>query len=359
MHSQSLRDKLLNPWIIAEKSGKVISAHCDCMAGLGEACSHIAALLFYIDVLVQQRDSKTVTQEKAYWMVPAALNKIEYKPIRAIDFSSAKAKQRRLVNSTQESPDVCTPLRPARVIKKSAETPVTTPDELSTLFQAINTCATKPAILSIIEPFCEDYIPKPVTPSFPQVLNDLYDPTCVKRNFTELLGHCETVKITVSDEQAKNVEEATRTQAKSKLWHRYRAGRITASRFKAACSTNAANPSVSLIKTICYSECASFTSASSTWGCIHEKQARSDYFDQVKDLHINMYINDSGLIINPVYPHLGASPDGIISCDCCGSGCVEVKCPYCQRSDKLADDDGARLACLEKVNGKLQLKKIT
>ena len=33
-----------SPWIGAEKNGIVICAHCDCMAGLGEACSHIAAI---------------------------------------------------------------------------------------------------------------------------------------------------------------------------------------------------------------------------------------------------------------------------------------------------------------------------
>ena len=29
------------------------TAHCDCMAGLGEACSHVAALLFKIEVGVK------------------------------------------------------------------------------------------------------------------------------------------------------------------------------------------------------------------------------------------------------------------------------------------------------------------
>ena len=33
-------------------------------------------------------------------------------------------------------------------------------------------------------------------------------------------------------------------------------------------------------------------------------------------------------MINPQYPHLGASPDGFIKCSCCGEGVIEIKCPF-------------------------------
>ena len=42
------------------------------MAGLGEVCSHISALLFAIEATVKIRDSKTVTEEPAYWLLPSA-----------------------------------------------------------------------------------------------------------------------------------------------------------------------------------------------------------------------------------------------------------------------------------------------
>ena len=38
LHSQQPREKATSPWIITEQSGKVLAAHCDCMAGLGEVC---------------------------------------------------------------------------------------------------------------------------------------------------------------------------------------------------------------------------------------------------------------------------------------------------------------------------------
>ena len=42
-------DTPLKPWIAAEILGTILCVHCNCMAGLGEACSHIAALLFAVE----------------------------------------------------------------------------------------------------------------------------------------------------------------------------------------------------------------------------------------------------------------------------------------------------------------------
>jgi len=38
----------LLPWIVLKFSGEVLAAHCTCIAGLGECCSHIGAVLFYL-----------------------------------------------------------------------------------------------------------------------------------------------------------------------------------------------------------------------------------------------------------------------------------------------------------------------
>ena len=35
----------------------------------------------------------------------------------------------------------------------------------------------------------------------------------------------------------------------------------------------------------------------------------------------------AGLVINPLYPYLGATPDGFVYCDCCGYGVLEIKSP--------------------------------
>ncbi|XP_060594190.1 uncharacterized protein LOC132748587 [Ruditapes philippinarum] len=57
----------------------------------------------------------------------------------------------------------------------------------------------------------------------------------------------------------------------------------------------------------------------------------------MKQTHTNLLIQQSGLWINPKYPFIGASPDGLVSCDCCGEGVVEIKCPYCAKGKKLSE----------------------
>ncbi|CAI5696237.1 unnamed protein product [Oreochromis niloticus] len=96
LHSQSIRATLLDPWIIAEKSGRILGARCTCMAGLGETCTHVAALLFLIEETVKLRDSKTVTQETAYWLLPTASSKVEFWECRKIDFTVTKRPQVRV-----------------------------------------------------------------------------------------------------------------------------------------------------------------------------------------------------------------------------------------------------------------------
>ncbi|XP_041378713.1 uncharacterized protein LOC121390961 [Gigantopelta aegis] len=86
MHSQRMTAKPLNPWIIAEKGGRVLAAHCDCMAGLGEVCTHVAALLFAIEATIKIRDSKTVTDEKAYWLLPGGVKGVSYQELHNIDY---------------------------------------------------------------------------------------------------------------------------------------------------------------------------------------------------------------------------------------------------------------------------------
>ena len=57
--------------------------------------------------------------------------------------------------------------------------------------------------------------------------------------------------------------------------------------------------------------------------------------------HVDFEVHNCGLIIDPAYPYLGASPDGIVNCKCCGRGLIEVKCPYLCR-DSLSFEDASK-----------------
>ena len=95
MHSQRVRDTSLASWIIALDSGTIESAHCNCMSGISETCSHVGALLFAIECYVRHRETRTVTQEKAYWIVPPT-REISQAPVCDIDFTSASSKYKNL-----------------------------------------------------------------------------------------------------------------------------------------------------------------------------------------------------------------------------------------------------------------------
>ena len=60
-HSQRLSATSLRPWVAVEKIGTVVCAHCDCMAGLGEACSHVVAVLFALEANMQVKKSVSCT----------------------------------------------------------------------------------------------------------------------------------------------------------------------------------------------------------------------------------------------------------------------------------------------------------
>jgi hypothetical protein len=45
----SMRNELTRCWLIVAATGRIFSAHCDCVAGIGEVCSHVAAVLFAIN----------------------------------------------------------------------------------------------------------------------------------------------------------------------------------------------------------------------------------------------------------------------------------------------------------------------
>ena len=40
----------------------------------------------------------------------------------------------------------------------------------------------------------------------------------------------------------------------------------------------------------------------------------------MKKTHVNFKIEHAGLFVNP---HLGALPDGLVSCTCCGKGLID------------------------------------
>ena len=105
---------------------------------------------------------------------------------------------------------------------------------------------------------------------------------------------------------------------------------------KAVCYTNVANTAQRLVKSICYPQKLAFSSKQTNWGQKYEKVAREQYLKSQRPRHANILeVTDSGIVINPKWPFIGASLDGIVDCYCCGKGVLEIKYPYSHRHESI------------------------
>lgn len=120
-----------------------------------------------------------------------------------------------------------------------------------------------------------------------------------------------------------------------------------------------AQPSQSLIKAICYPDRYKFTTLATKWGCDHETTARSAYTVRNSSEYVNMTMSAVGLTIHPDFPHYDASPDGLVKCDCCGRGVIEIKCPFsCRECSFFKASEDSPSFCLETPeDGQFKLKR--
>uniref|UniRef100_A0A8W8MHN0 YqaJ viral recombinase domain-containing protein n=1 Tax=Magallana gigas TaxID=29159 RepID=A0A8W8MHN0_MAGGI len=114
-------------------------------------------------------------------------------------------------------------------------------------------------------------------------------------------NQCEEIlrTITVSHEESHNVEKLTREQ-------------------KTKCFPHQRNNA----------QCAKRRDTSNQVGKTKEEVALKEYAEMMKIHHPSFSARRSGLMLNPHYPTLGASPDAVTDCMCCGKGLVEIKCPF-------------------------------
>ena len=250
--------------------------------------------------------------------------------MKDIDFSSARSKKRKLDDAIRSATNSSISSPTARSVRISNPSKIPSADKMNILYSNISKSSSKPGILSLVPEFSDMYAPITSLPEFPHPLPQLYDPNNLKLEYHELLEKCESICV-VTQNMAVSVEKASRDQYKSSVWFKYCAGRITASKMKAICYTNPANSAQSPIRQVGYPKAYAFTSKQTSWGCMHEKAAKDRYEKTMKGAHTNFNVTDSGFIINPEWLFIGTTSDGMVSCDCCGKGVLEIKCPYCKK----------------------------
>ena len=131
----------------------VVCAHCNCMAGLREACSHVAALLFLLDANSQVRKSLSCTSLPCYWL-PPTFKSVPFARICDIDFTAPQRKHKKVLDQATPASSSSATIPSTTVssnVKPSA-------DDLDGLYKTLSTG--KAAILSLIPGYCRvSYLP--------------------------------------------------------------------------------------------------------------------------------------------------------------------------------------------------------
>lgn len=321
----SFNESPLTPWLILNED-QVTSAHCDCVAGLGEVCTHIGAVLYALVHLnhtnLAESEPIAVTSREQQWGKPRKNITVDLQqPLSNIEFGynrhSADASYGEVPQmSIREIQVMC------NALQGDGYNCVAMHAFCSTTDQCYKCAASKIDI---------------VYSSTGLLLNDLKSVEHLNKPIERLrfdaLEFYNVMKLSFNSEVCKKVERDTRTQWQCEIWKQLRVGRITASMLKRVCSTKMESPSVSLLKAICYPDTTSFSTQATRYGKIFEKVARRDLTFILQKGHNHATVTDVGLIIDPEHPELAASPDGILTCACCGVIPIEIKCPFTFKDD--------------------------
>ena len=95
-HSYASNKPPLHPWVLIKRNGAVIVAHCTCMA---ETCSHIGAVLYWVEAAVHVNMSATCTSKENTWLMPTPTENIPFLKLSQINFSTPKNCQKEKISS--------------------------------------------------------------------------------------------------------------------------------------------------------------------------------------------------------------------------------------------------------------------
>ena len=197
-HSQSLSLTPLKVWLVITVDGEVLCGHCTCMAGLGEACSHVAAVQFAAEANSITKRQFSSTSLPCSWL-PPTFRTVKFAEIRSIDFSTPKHRRKLSASDSDQGKKV------------KLDIPPPTEDELKEHYSRLTKTKGRPALLSLVPRLNDSFIPKYVSGLLPKPLTHLYDEDPLSLPFPDLLKNCEQIynEVSISVEQAKMVEQET------------------------------------------------------------------------------------------------------------------------------------------------------
>uniref|UniRef100_A0A1X7UUJ3 SWIM-type domain-containing protein n=1 Tax=Amphimedon queenslandica TaxID=400682 RepID=A0A1X7UUJ3_AMPQE len=202
--SQRTNDKPHEAWVGLKKdAGDIITAHCSCMAGLGETCSHVAALLFKVEAFHRLELGKaSCTSLPCVWN--QAFTK-QTKPSRAHNIPFIKPKHGKSEATLAEERRI--------VNRRSFESEI--PKVGKNLLDALHTCMANSAVFSVVNGYVEDtaingFITDEHDVNLPKQLFDLYQHCHSELPESRLLVDTTFSKLKVTQLECDFLEKSTR-----------------------------------------------------------------------------------------------------------------------------------------------------
>ena len=199
---------------------------------------------------------------------------------------------------------------------------LTVPTDVSQKISITNDCAEQ---LTLINGSNSDSLPVSLMEYFSQHCMNITNEDVIKK--AEQLFY----QLNVTQEQCDAIELTTRRQRESDTWYNQCQGRLTASSFHSVLNMESKTDPTTFLQRVLMKEDLSHIPAIN-WGIKNQETARQEYTREMSQRHDDFKCTTAGLVVNPQYPHLGATPDGFVSCTCCGDGLVEIKCPFPSRT---------------------------
>jgi hypothetical protein len=154
----------------------------------------------------------------------------------------------------------------------------------------------------------------------------------------------------------------TTLQSDCSEWHTQRWWRLTSSNCKAIATAKSPRQKDDILQKNLWGINTPKTRAM-VYGIQHEEHARKDYETVITKDAPASKVGNTGLWVNPKYPELGASPDGLVYDDVTHAwGLLEIKCPqvienvYPLELEKISDTQRSQFCC-SKRGDKLHLKR--
>ncbi|XP_071121974.1 uncharacterized protein [Mytilus edulis] len=322
--SQKIKDEEHDVWVCVEKAtGEIGSSYCTCTAGLGGTCNHVAGLLFRVEA-ANKLGASACTSLPCTWKVPSKIKGV--KP--------TKIKDLRIIKSRHGQSDS---KRPLVSQSKSQYQPIPESKDNLDIFSAVlkksipNACIFKGFVTENVE----QTVTKPVSEDITAyTIQDIKTKCNEQTNFLSNMPK-------YNESEIQKVMLSTIGQSSKEKWHEIRSGRLTSSNFyEIHTKVQSYKKKEGVTFDLLISRLMGYKKLnpnirSLKHGREMEPEAKLCYLAGMKKAgHTNVNITECGIFLDKDITYLGASPDVLVDCACCGSGVVEIKCPLVQKCGK-------------------------